>query len=126
MRVFGPHNHKFARVHLHVCRSRLCVESAVGFRVVGLCLVGAVLYRLPSYCLLAFEQYVDVDILMVHLKHLLVGRHALGVYVVDEQFVALQLYASARSIEQVVRLNVVEHGFEQRMKRLYSVAVLKI
>ena len=102
-------------MHLHVSGSRLGIESAVGFGIVGLCLVRAVLDSFPTDGLLAFEEDVDIDILTVHLKHLLVGCYALGVDVVDEEVVALQLYASARSIEQVVRLHVVEHGLEQRV-----------
>ena len=113
--VFGPHDEELARMHLHVSGSRLGIESAVGFGIVGLCLVRAVLNSFPADGLLTFEEDVDVNILTVHLKHLLVGCYALGVDVVDEEVVALQLYASARSIEQVVRLHVIEHGLEQRV-----------
>ena len=124
MRVLWPYNHKLARQQLHISRSHLGIKSTVGSLVVWLCLVGAVLDILPSYCLLAFEQDMYVDVLTVCLKHLVAGSHTLWIDIIDEEVVALKLNTSARGVEQVVGLHVVEHFLKQGVKRLYTVAML--
>ena len=68
---------------------------------------------------------MDVDVLAMNLKHLLVGCHAGRIGVVDEQIVAVDVNASAWSVEQVVALYVVENYLEQWVQRLDAVAMLK-
>ena len=68
---------------------------------------------------------MDVDVLAMNLKHLLVGCNACRIGVVDEQIVAVDVNASAWSVEQVVALDIVEYFLEQWVQRLDAVAMLK-
>ena len=66
-----------------------------------------------------------VNVLAMNLKHLLVGCDANRIGVIDEQIVAVDVNASAWSVEQVVALYVVENFLEQWVQRLDAVAMLK-
>ena len=126
MRILRPDYHELTGTKLYVSGCRLGVKSAVCFCVVGLCEVGAVFYRLPAYCLLTLKEDVDVNILMVHLEHLMLCRYTFRIDVIDEQSVAVKLYAATRFVEKVMTLNIVEDGLEQRVERLDAGALSEI
>ena len=125
MRILRPNNHELARLQIDVACGWLGIEFTVGCFVVGFGQVGAVLKRFPSYHLYSVERNMYVDVLAMNLKHLLVGCNACRIGVVDEQIVAVDVNASAWSVEQVVALDIVEYFLEQWVQRLDAVAMLK-
>lgn len=78
------------------------VEGTVGGGVVGFDFVGHIVEGFPADGLAAFQQYLHVDVVAVHFRHLLFGRHAGGLDIVDEEAVAVDFDATAFRIEQVV------------------------
>ena len=100
------------------------IECAIARGVVGFHLVGHIFERLPPHGFTPLEQNLHIDVVTVYLQHLLFGRHALGVDVVDEEVVAIEFDAAARCVQDVVALDVVEQHLEPRMKRLDTGGIL--
>ena len=60
----------------------------------------------------------------MHLQHLFLGRHTLGIGVVDKEIVTVEFDASALHVQDIVALDIIKQLFESRMKRLDAGGIL--